>query len=170
MRFFVISFFMLLVVSASAQIRKKKDIPYIDGSDSERQQLDVYYPKDTKKKSLVLERTGEALSIAGSPSATEAAAKLRDALGELAPYAAVSVGAPRKEQSLDPPVFTIVIERVRRGAEARDRAIDPQRTVRLQFGAFDVYRGHDVVYVRREGIDATYVVDRTKANTFFDLL
>jgi len=50
MRFFVISFLMLLVVSASAQIHKKKDIPYIDDSDSERQQLDVYYPKDTKKK------------------------------------------------------------------------------------------------------------------------
>lgn len=41
---------MLLVIGASAQIRKKKDITYIEGSKSERQQLDVYYPKDTKKK------------------------------------------------------------------------------------------------------------------------
>ncbi len=45
--------FMLLTVitlGASAQIRKKKDTSYIEGSMSERHQLDVYYPKDTKNK------------------------------------------------------------------------------------------------------------------------
>ena len=50
MRLVLILSCMLFVISASAQIRKKKDIPYIEGSKSERQQLDVYYPKDTKKK------------------------------------------------------------------------------------------------------------------------
>jgi acetyl esterase/lipase len=49
---FPILFMLLTVITfgAFAQIRKKKDITYIEGSKSERQQLDVYYPKDTKKK------------------------------------------------------------------------------------------------------------------------
>ncbi len=50
MRLITFILFMLTVLSASAQIRKKKDIIYIEGSTSDRNQLDVYYPKDTKKK------------------------------------------------------------------------------------------------------------------------
>lgn len=127
-------------------------------------------PKDPKKKPLVLERSGDALRIAAAPGDTDKAARLRDALGDLAPYAAVSVGAPRTEQGFEPPAFMLVVERVKPDAEAKDPNIDPRRTVRLQFGARDVYRGHEIVYVRREGIDATYVVDRTKATTFLDML
>jgi len=126
--------------------------------------------KDKSKKPLVLERTGEALTIAGAPAETDAAAQLRDVLTDLSPYSAVSVGAPRKEQGLDPPAFTMVIERARRGADAHDSKVDPERTIRLAFGAKDVFRGQEVVYVRREGIDATYVMARSKAQTFVDVL
>lgn len=126
--------------------------------------------KDKTKKPLVLERTGEALTIVGAPKETSAAATLRDALADLTPYAAVSVGAPRKEQGLDPPAFTVVIERARRGADAHDSRVDPERTIRLVFGAKDVFRGQEVVYVRRDGIDATYVMAKSKAHTFVDLL
>ena len=125
---------------------------------------------DKKKKPLVLEQVGEAFTIVGAPSETSAAAQLRDALGELAPYAAVSVGAARKMEGFDPPTFTMVIERQKRDVETKERVIDPQRTVRLQFGAREVYRGRDVMYVRREGIDATYAVDLARARTFIDVL
>lgn len=126
--------------------------------------------KDKTKKPLVLERSGDALKIVGAPTETDAAATLRDALSDLAPYAAVSVGAPRKEEGLDPPAFTVVIERSRRGADAHDVKVDPERTIRLVFGAKDVFRGQEVVYVRREGVDATYVMAKSKALTFVDLL
>jgi len=125
--------------------------------------------KDKSRKPLVLERIGDALSIVGAPADTERAAQLRDALSDLAPDAAVSVGAPRKEQGLEPPAFTVTIERARRD-DANGKAPDPQRTVRLQFGARDVFRGHEVVYARREGIDATYVIARSKAHAFIDVL
>ena len=49
--------------------------------------------KDKSKKPLVLERVDDVLRIVGDPSATARAAELRDALGELAPDVAVSVGA-----------------------------------------------------------------------------
>ncbi len=124
---------------------------------------------DKKRKPLVLKRVGDALNIEGS-SDTSRAAQLRDALGDLAPDAAVSVGAPTKEQGFDPPAFTITIERALHGGDVNDLKVDPQRTVRLAFGARDVVRGHDVVFARRDGIDATYVIARSKAHTFIDTL
>lgn len=126
--------------------------------------------KDKSKKKLVLERTGDALTIVGAPKEADAAAQLRDVLADLSPYAAVSVGAPRKDQGLDPPEVTVVIERARRGADAHDLKADSERTIRLVFGTKDVFRGQDVVFVRREGIDATYVMAKSKAHTFVDLL
>lgn len=125
---------------------------------------------DKKKKPLVLEQVGEAFRIVGAPSATSAAAKLRDALSDLIPFAAVSLGPPRKGQGFDPPTFTMVIERVKRDGDTNDRVIDPQRTVRLQFGAREYYRSQDVMYVRRDGVDATYAVDLQRAMTFIDVL
>ena len=126
--------------------------------------------KDKSKKPMVLQRVGDVLQIVGAPNETSAAATLRDALSDLPPYAAVSIGAARKEQGLDPPAFTVVIERVRRDADAHDLTVDPSRTLRLAFGARDVFRGNEVVYVRREGIDATYVMARSKAHAFIDVL
>ncbi len=128
-------------------------------------------PKDKSKKSLVLERVGDVLRIAGDPAATARAAELRDALGDLAPDAAVGVGAPRKEEGLDPPVLTIIVERARldEGTDARQQLVaDPHRTVRLHLGANDVFRGTAVTYARREGIDATYVIPQSKTRVFLD--
>jgi hypothetical protein len=110
------------------------------------------------------------LSIVGAPSDTTRAAQQRDALGDLDPDAAVSVGAPRKEQDLDPPAFTDTVERASRAGDSDKLSADPQRSVRLMLGATDVFRGHDVVYARREGIDATYVIARSKAHTFIETL
>jgi hypothetical protein len=123
--------------------------------------------KDKSRKPLVLKRVGDALRIEGS-SDTSRAAQLRDALGDLAPDGAVSVGAPTKEQGFDPPAFTMIVERVALDAAPNEVNPDPQRTVRLTFGARDVFHGHDVVYVRRDGIDATYAMARSKAAAFLD--
>lgn len=125
--------------------------------------------KDKSRKPLVLERVGDALSVVGAAADTERAAQLRDALSDLAPEGAVSVGAPGKEQGFDPPAFTMTIERARPGG-VNELTADPQRTVRLLFGARDQFRGREVVYVRREGIDATYVMARPKAHAFIDVL
>ncbi len=124
---------------------------------------------DKKRKPLVLKRVGDALTVEGS-SDTSVATQLRDALGDLAPDAAVSVGAPTKAQGFDPPAFTIIIERAQHAEDVNDLKVDPQRTVRLVFGARDVFRGHEVVYARRDGIDATYVIPRSKAHMFIDTL
>jgi len=126
--------------------------------------------KDKSRKPLVLKRVADAFSIEGAASDTSRAAQLRDALGDLAPDAAVSVGAPRQDQGLDPPAFTITIERASPADTSNGVTVDPQRTVRLMFGARDVFRGHEVMYARREGIDATYVIARSKAHTFIDTL
>ncbi|MBK9259338.1 MAG: DUF4340 domain-containing protein [Polyangiaceae bacterium] len=123
---------------------------------------------DKGKKPLVLERVGDALRIVGDPSATARAAELRDALGELAPDVAVSVGAPRKEQGLDPPALTVTIERARRDDGSSSPVVDPQRTVRFLFGSTDVHRGREIVYARRDGVDATYVIPQSKARVFYD--
>lgn len=122
---------------------------------------------DKKQKPLVLKRNGDALTIEGSSNASSAAL-LRDALGDMAPDAAVSVGAPTKEQGFDPPAFTITIERALHTDDVKDLKADPQRTVRIVFGARDVFRGREVMYARRDGIDATYVIARSKAQTFID--
>jgi len=124
-------------------------------------------PNDKKRKPLVLKRVGDALTIEGSSNAS-GAAQLRDALGDLAPDSAISVVAPTKEQGFDPPSFTITIEQALHTDDVHDIKADPQRTVRLVFGAKDVFRGRDVVFARRDGIDATYAVARSKAQTFID--
>ena len=126
--------------------------------------------KDKSKKPLVLERVDDVLRIVGDPSATARAAELRDALGELAPDVAVSVGAARKDQGLDPPTLTITIERARREDGSSRPVADPQRTVRFFFGSSGVYRGREIVYARRDGVDATYVLAQSKVRVFLDAM
>jgi hypothetical protein len=113
-----------------------------------------------KGKKLVLERAGDALRIAGDAGQADASARaaaIRDALGDLVPEGAVSVGAPRGEEGLDPPAARITVERG-----------DPQRTVRIRLGRGDAFRGTAVVYARREGVDATYVIAQARVRPLLD--
>jgi hypothetical protein len=123
---------------------------------------------DKKKAPVVLERKGGVLLIPADPAATARAAAIRDALADLVPEGAVSVGAPRKEQGLDPPAVTVTIEREKRDAGGKETAtvIDPSRTVRLHLGAGDSFQGTSIVYARREGVDATYAIAKAKTKAF----
>ncbi|UQA54930.1 DUF4340 domain-containing protein [Polyangium aurulentum] len=122
------------------------------------------------KKKLVLERSGGALRIAGGAADAQAAA-LRDALTDLVPEGAVSVGEkPRKDEGLDPPAVVITVERDKldptTGVAAG--AIDPGRTLRISLGRGDVVRGTAVVYARLAGVDATYAVAGAKVRPLLD--
>ncbi|TKD00812.1 DUF4340 domain-containing protein [Polyangium fumosum] len=124
-------------------------------------------PSDRRKPPLVLDRVGDALRIQGDETATAKAAAIRDALADIIPEGAVRIGPPRKEEGLDPPAVVITIER--RGLDPdAPPAVDPQRTLRISLGAGDAFRGTNVTYARRDGIDATYAIAQAKTRVFFD--
>ncbi|MRG91783.1 DUF4340 domain-containing protein [Polyangium spumosum] len=124
-------------------------------------------PSDRRKPPLVLERAGDTLRIQGDAAATTKAAAIRDALADLVPEAAVSVGPPRKEEGLDPPAVVITIERRGHDPDA-PATVDPERTLRISLGAGDAYRGTNVTYARRDGVGATYAIAQAKTRIFLD--
>lgn len=122
---------------------------------------------DKRKPPLVLDRAGDVLRIQGDEAATAKAAAIRDALADLVPEGAVSVGPPRKEEGLDPPAVVITIER--RGLDPDAPAtVDPQRTLRISLGAGDTFRGTNITYARRDGVDATYAIAQAKTRALLD--
>ena len=126
--------------------------------------------RDPKTKPVILERDKGALRIASDPSATARAASLRDALVDLIPEGAVSVGPARKEQGLSPAAVTITIEReALDGADGQGSGkIDPKRTIRIELGADDAFRGASITYARRDGIPATYAIPQGKTRIFVE--
>ena len=118
-------------------------------------------------KRLVIERSGDALRIAGLPAdpvSSARAAAIRDALGELTAEGAVSVGPAEKAQGFDKPRLDILVERA--GVGTRDK-VPP---VRLRFGATDSLHGAAVVYARRDGVAATWAVAQGKVRPLLDAL
>jgi hypothetical protein len=122
------------------------------------------------KKKLVLERAGGALRVAGGTADAQAAA-LRDALSDLVPEGAVSVGEkPRKDEGFDPPAVVITVERdtIDPATGAAAGGIDPGRTLRISLGRGDALRGTGVVYARLAGVDATYAIAQAKVRPLLD--
>jgi hypothetical protein len=118
-------------------------------------------------KRLVIERSGEVLRVAGvpaSPVSTARAAALRDALSELTAEGAVSIGPAEKAQGFDKPRLDVLIERAAVGTS------DKVPPVRLRFGAADSFKGTSVVYVRRDGVAATWAVAQGKVRALQDAL
>jgi Domain of unknown function (DUF4340) len=118
-------------------------------------------------KHLVIERSGDALRIAGLPAdpvSSARAASIRDALGELTAEGAVSVGPAEKAQGFDKPRLDVLVERA--GVGTREK-VPP---VRLRFGATDSLHGASVVYVRRDGVGATWAVAQGKVRPLLDAL
>jgi hypothetical protein len=63
--------------------------------------------------------------------------------------------------------MTVVIER----EGAPDASGKPKReTARIVFGAGDVWRGTNIRYARRDGIEATYAVAQAKVRPLFEAL
>lgn len=118
-------------------------------------------------KRLVIERSGDTLRVAGvpaSPVSTARAATIRDALSELTAEGAVSVGPAEKTQGFDKPRLDVRIERAAVGTS------DKVPPVRLRFGAADSFKGTSVVYVRRDGVAATWAVAWGKVRALQDAL
>ena len=83
-----------------------------------------------------------------------------DALGSMRAEAALHVGKPARTEGFDEPILTVRLT----------RAEGSQRPASWQVGAGDSWRGISVHYVRAEGIDATFVVARSKVRRILDLL
>ena len=118
-------------------------------------------------KRLVIERSGDALRVAGVPSdpvSTARAATIRDALSELTAEGAVSVGPPEKTQGFDKPRLDVVIERAAVGTS------DKVPPIHLRFGASDSFKGTSVVYVRLDGVAATWAVAQGEGRALRDAL
>ena len=118
-------------------------------------------------KRLVIERRAEALQIAGVPAdpvSSARAATIRDALGDLTAEGAVSVGPAEKAQGFDKPRLDIVVERA--GVGTRDKV----PAARLRFGGEDTFQGSRVVYVRRDGVAATWAVAQGKVRALLGAL
>jgi hypothetical protein len=118
-------------------------------------------------KRLVIEKSGDALriaSVAADPVSSARAASIRDALADLTAEGAVTIGPAEKAQGFDKPRLDIQVERA--GVGTRDK-VPP---VHLRFGAEDTFQGARVVYVRRDGVAATWAVAQGKARALFDAL
>jgi len=118
-------------------------------------------------KRLVIERSGDVLRVAGVPAdpvSTARAATIRDALSELTAEGAVSVGPAEKAQGFDKPRLDVLIDRAAVGTS------DKVPPVRLRFGAADSFKGVSVIYVRRDGVAATWAVAQGKVRALLDAL
>lgn len=123
----------------------------------------------TKTTKIVLERgAGGAIAFVdpkrADPALVARAAAIRDALGDLMAEGAVSVGEPEAIEGLTKPSMTITIEREVAASKSK------RETVRIVFGAGDVWRGTNIRYARRDGVDATYAVAQAKVRPFFEAL
>jgi hypothetical protein len=92
-------------------------------------------------------------------SDTSLAAALGDALADLLPEAAVTVGPAAPGEGLAPPLLVLEAS----GAKGTIPA-------RILFGAGDTYRGARVIYARRDGVDATFAVADAKVRGLLDAL
>ena len=85
---------------------------------------------------------------------------LVDALGSMRAEAALHVGKPDRTEGFDEPILTVRLMR-REGS---------RRPASWEVGAGDSWRGISVHYVRAEGVNATYVMARSKVRRILDLL
>lgn len=129
------------------------------------------------KAPIVIERSGSGLTVTGAPDdggrAAARAASVRDALADLRAEGAVAVGKPAKHHGLSPPRLWITIERAQApsapaSADAPPPARAPGDVVRIAIGAGDSVRGTNVVYARREGVDAVYAIALSRVRPLLD--
>lgn len=108
-------------------------------------------------KKLVLEKRGDRFVHAGGIELSPArVAEITDTLIALRAEAAVELGPPKPGRGLDKPEVTVRIERSGPGPKG------------FRIGAGDAWRGQSVHYARADGLDATYVIAKTKARVLID--
>lgn len=86
---------------------------------------------------------------------------LKDALHDLRADGVVHLGAPKKLDGFDTPALEI---RGKRPAGA------PERELSITIGAGDSFRGANVFYARRQGVDVVYVIPAGRVRALLGLL
>jgi hypothetical protein len=90
-------------------------------------------------------------------------AQIVEALNDMRAEAAVHVGAARPNEGLQTPELVVTTESSPGGGEALKK-------LRYRIGAGDAWRSMSVFYARADGVDATFVVARSKVNQVLDAL
>ncbi|HMJ10090.1 MAG TPA: hypothetical protein VK524_01730, partial [Polyangiaceae bacterium] len=90
-------------------------------------------------------------------------AEIVEALSSMRAEAAVHVGAARPSDGLQNPELIVSAESSVGGGE-------PLRKLRYRIGAGDAWRSTSVFYARADGVDATFVIARSKVNGVLNAL
>jgi Domain of unknown function (DUF4340) len=120
---------------------------------------------------LVVDQVDGIFRLTDAPTGAASTAKasaIRGALADLEAEGAVSLGAPERAQGLDTPRLTVTLEVGEAAATTASPGGRADTPIRLRFGAGDAFRGTSVVYVRRDGIDATYAVAQSRVRPLFE--
>lgn len=105
----------------------------------------------------MLERRAEGfVRTSGVELAPARVAEISDTLIALRADAAIALGPAKPGQGLEAPEVIVRIE----------RTVDGPKSFRI--GAGDSWRGQSIHYARAEGVDATYVIAKTKARVLID--
>lgn len=121
-------------------------------------------------RKLVVDQVDGVFRLADAPEGAASSAKasaIRAALADLEAEGAVSIGPAERAQGLEKPRLTVNLEPLNNAAGEGASAGKP---IRLHFGAGDAFRGTSVVYVRRDGIEATYAVAQSRVRPLFEAL
>jgi hypothetical protein len=118
-----------------------------------------------KGRRVILEKQGtDFVERSKNPSLTRGRIQqIVEALGSMRAEAAVHVGPAASEEGLATPELTVT-------TESRTKGGDPKEVVRYRIGAGDAWRAISVFYARRDGIDASFVIARSKVNQVVDAL
>lgn len=106
-------------------------------------------------KKIVLERRGDRFEAAAGTTLAEArVAELAETLMTLRAEAALHLGAPKPGEGFDKPLLRV--------------EIDGKQPSSFQIGAGDAWQGTSVHYARAAGLDATYVVAKSKIRVLLE--
>lgn len=108
-------------------------------------------------KKLVLEkRADHFVRSSGIDLPAARVSEIADTLIALRAEAAVTLGPAKTGQGLEKPEVVVRIERTGNGPKS------------LRIGSGDAWRGQSIYYARAEGVDATYVIAKTKIRVLVD--
>ncbi|HTN88816.1 MAG TPA: DUF4340 domain-containing protein [Sorangium sp.] len=128
-------------------------------------------------KPVVVEASPGGFTVAGAggdqASATATAAGVRDALADLRAEGAVALGKPEKHHGLSPPRLRITVDlaRPQTAPAGKGGATPPRRapgSFTIAIGAGDAFRGTNVFYARRDGVDAVYAIAQSRVRPLLE--
>jgi hypothetical protein len=131
----------------------------VDGATTQRIEL------EREGRKIVLEKQGNEF-VDRSPHAELSKGRIQqiiDALASMRAEAAVHTGPELPSEGLNRPQLRVFAESQTKGGE-------PPKTMRYRVGAADSWRSMTVVYARADGVDASFVIARSKIDEILDAL